>query len=175
VGQRPNTRARAILARVSEKTQQAADTYRAAYRALCSLDVDGDWQTQLLELLRAKDLTFPCQTIDPSEKSRESEGRFKPSWIWLASRSSTLRDREEEEVSSFLRSEWLQARARKMRWSEEVELLQEETLKRTLRWLEVKSEWWVNLAYDPPPSEDPWVQAGRSSYLHRQADYVLNH
>ena len=68
-----------------------------------------------------------------------------------------------------LRIEWGKARARAARWSEEVELLQEE-MRRTKQFFEWKAQWWEQ--HRDPPSDIPLnslTRQGISAYADRQA------
>jgi hypothetical protein len=86
-GQKANTRARTILSQLTAKARLIADRYRAARRALATLDPNGDWQHRLLPL-RSEDIRGPTRTDDD-----ESEGRRELSWIWVtASRVSVNGD-----------------------------------------------------------------------------------
>lgn len=50
-GQRSNTRARTLMAQITDKTRLFAERYCAARLSLTKLDLNGDWQQQLLLLL----------------------------------------------------------------------------------------------------------------------------
>lgn len=63
--------------------------------------------------------------------------------------------------------EWCKARARANRWSEEVELLQEE-MRRVSAFLEWQTEWWEDRA-SPRTWLDGMENEGVSAYAHRQA------
>lgn len=67
-----------------------------------------------------------------------------------------------------LRIQWLRARARKARWSEEVELLQEE-MGRVLRFLDWHARWWVEQENRREEGVDAYLREGLSAYAHRQA------
>jgi hypothetical protein len=74
-GQKSNTRARTLLSQLTAKTK-LFDRYRAARKALISLNPNGDWRRQLPPL-RPEDIRGPTKQDD------ESEGRRELTWIWL--------------------------------------------------------------------------------------------
>jgi hypothetical protein len=63
--------------------------------------------------------------------------------------------------------EWLKARARKNRWTKEVDLLREE-MRRVLRFLEWRAEWWES-RLTKWEGLDTAVVDGLSAYALRQA------
>ncbi|KAJ7248075.1 hypothetical protein C8J57DRAFT_1673431 [Mycena rebaudengoi] len=88
----------------------------------------------------------------PSAKRRKV-GEYKVlSWIWLTQRKAptAMEEGEEEEgegeggqpaMDEALRIEWAKTRARSLRWSEEVQLLEEE-MRRIIQYLNWKADWW---------------------------------
>ncbi|KIK42376.1 hypothetical protein CY34DRAFT_83691, partial [Suillus luteus UH-Slu-Lm8-n1] len=140
-GQRANTRAQNALSRVEARTAAAAEKYRAAHAALSALaPVLGKvgWNVRFRSLNSKDDvrgMTAP--------KRGESEGRRQLSWIWLV---EGVGEDKDEVVQDGLRLEWCKARARVMRWKEEIELLREE-MRRVLQFLRWHAHWWVNMAY----------------------------
>jgi hypothetical protein len=79
--QKMNTRTRALLSRFHDKTMRCAERYSAAFKALLTLDPNGDWTHRLKFLDHKKDLHSPRRDDDdPGESKREL------SWIWLVSR-----------------------------------------------------------------------------------------
>ncbi|KAJ7116908.1 hypothetical protein C8R44DRAFT_879439 [Mycena epipterygia] len=88
------------------------------------------------------------------------------SWIWLA-QAQGRQTGEKQETDEALRIGWAKTRARRMRWSEEVDLLEEE-MRRIEQYLMWHSEWWRTqmgrrLLLDGPQSE------GEMAYALRQA------
>jgi hypothetical protein len=71
-----------------------------------------------------------------------------------------------------LRIQWLRARARKARWSEEVELLQEE-MSRVLMFLDWHARWWMEQENRREEGVDAHLREGLSAYAHRQASIRL--
>ena len=80
--QKLNTRTRSLMSRFHDKTIRAAERYSAAYKALSSIDPNGEWTTRLKYLDHNKDLRSPRRNDD--DESRET--RRELSWIWLVSR-----------------------------------------------------------------------------------------
>lgn len=91
MGQRANTRARTLMAQITDKTRLFAERYRAARLALSKLNPNGDWQVRL-QPLRTEDVR------GPGRGDEESEGRRELSWIWLTS-SVTVAEGDEFEVA----------------------------------------------------------------------------
>ncbi|KAJ7704636.1 hypothetical protein B0H14DRAFT_2647595 [Mycena olivaceomarginata] len=88
------------------------------------------------------------------------------SWIWTAPGAF---DNEEGRLHDSIRVEWCRARARKVRWSEEVMLLREE-MRRVLRYLAWQGVWWrahALLRSDVSRS----ITAGIEAYALKQADW----
>lgn len=71
-----------------------------------------------------------------------------------------------------IRREYLKARASKLRWSEEVDLLREE-MRRVLRFLDWKVQWWHERAKWIECTDDA-VSEGLQAYALRQADFLLH-
>ena len=109
----------------NNKTDQAAQKYHVAWHALCALDPNGSWLEWLKEL-KAKDVSGPGK--DPDD-STASNSHYEPSWIWLVQHSSSSGSEMhigEDEFNESMCVEWAKARARMMRWKEELMLVQEE-------------------------------------------------
>ncbi|KAG2745146.1 hypothetical protein P692DRAFT_20742764, partial [Suillus brevipes Sb2] len=140
-GQSANTRAQNALGRVEARAAASAEKYRAAHAALSSLAPvlnKVGWNLTFRSLNNRDDvrgMTVP--------RKGESEGRWQLSWIWLV---EGVGDDEDEVVQDGLRVEWCKARARMMRWKEEIELLEEE-MHRVLRFLQWHALWWDNGAH----------------------------
>jgi hypothetical protein len=81
-GQKSNTCAHTLLSQLTAKTKMFADRYRAARKALSTLDPNGNWQRQLLPLC-PDDICGPSRQDDD-----ESEGRQELTWIWLTARTT---------------------------------------------------------------------------------------
>ena len=101
-----------------------------------------------LKELKPKDVSGPGR--DPDD-STTSNSHYELSWIWLvqhATQSSPSQSEmhiSEEEFNQSMRIEWAKARARKMRWKEEVMLIQEE-MWRMISFHKWKAGWWRDRA-----------------------------
>ena len=175
--QRAGTRARSMISRFQVKVNRCAERYRAARSALLILDPEGTWSQKYLELK-------PGDVRPPGRGDHEeSEGRREISWIWMV-RSNDPETASEEEISnsthvllydSFqlltsgigLRTEWVKAKARVTRWSEEVALLREE-MRRILWFIQWKMKWWMETA-QLRTNVRPDVMEGLLAYASKQA------
>ncbi|KAH7918603.1 hypothetical protein BV22DRAFT_1024324 [Leucogyrophana mollusca] len=163
-GQSANTRAQNALNRVSAKTVASAEKYSDAHNALTSLAIllgKVGWQATFKKLDPKEDI----RAMEVPRKG-DSEGRRKMSWIWTV---EGVDDCEDEGVHDGLRLEWCKARARAMRWSEEVELLEEE-MRRVLQYLRWHATWWDNQS-DRRTQPDPAEREGLRAFAVRQADH----
>ncbi|KAH7906050.1 hypothetical protein BJ138DRAFT_1138106 [Hygrophoropsis aurantiaca] len=134
-GQGPNTRAQGVLTGVESKIAACVKKYhnaRSAVQALSKVLGKVGWEIALKELTK-DDLKAMTDLVDG-----ETEGRKRLTWIW---RTPGVADCEDEGLQDAVRMEWCRARARAMRWSEEVELLQEE-MRRVLQYFESHFTWW---------------------------------
>ncbi|KAJ7699410.1 hypothetical protein B0H16DRAFT_1749444 [Mycena metata] len=122
---------------------------------------------------------------DPEKKKRGKRKRGVPevvapppkemSWIWrtgvssLAAAASTSEEAAIKATNERLRVEWAKTRARAARWTEEVDLLEEE-MRRILVFLEWKTTWWRGLKGRRPEAvEDRELSDGLNAYAERQA------
>jgi hypothetical protein len=176
-GQRANTRSRAVLNSVEDRIAKFVERYRVAYRALLQLDATGDWKETFLEL-KDGDNRGPGKERD---EEHAGDGSYFRSWIWLPNpRAPDVNGSEEgeegasdEDVNEVIRVEWTTSFARLERWTEEVDLLQEE-MRRVVMFLEWKSADWLaradvcgeNLALD--------IQSGLIAYAKKQASIYHN-
>ncbi|KAF9471713.1 hypothetical protein BDN70DRAFT_909315 [Pholiota conissans] len=142
-GQRANTRSQGIVDRIRAKVERAAARYRkgqSAIEKLASYLEKVAWDNHLLQL---KD--GDIRSLSPEDFSA-SEGRRTVSWIWIhnvGEGSNDLNGRLHES----LRIEWCKSRARRDRWVEEVELLQEEC-RRIHSFFDYRSNEWKHLCDD---------------------------
>ena len=171
-GIRTCTRSRAVLNTVDARIAKFVERYRAAYCALLQLDPTGSWRETFLEL---KD----SDNRGPGKETEEvgvGDGSYFRSWIWLANpRNPDTVDGDvgeegasEEDVNEMLRVEWTTAFARLERWSEEVELLQEE-MRRVVAFLEWKSLDWLAKMDTRAGDAAPDIQSGLRAYAQKQA------
>jgi hypothetical protein len=174
-GNRPNTRMRTLFNRFNHRLKKSVLRYQAAYTALLAADSGGEWKNRLRKLENSeirgpgKD-DFYIQ--EPGNLGPESsKGRFQISWIWLVPRSvnEVEADSSEQVLDEGMRIEWSKSQARKMRWEEEVELIQEE-MRRTIIYYEWKVSWWLqkNIQHSVI---DETIQHGIAAYAQKQAYY----
>ncbi|KAI0083018.1 hypothetical protein BDY19DRAFT_901053, partial [Irpex rosettiformis] len=139
-GQKSNTRIQNLFSRFKDRVTAAAMRYRAAYAALNIIQPPGDWTTRL-QVLADKDITGPGKDDDEQPLG---EGHHEISWIWRIARLVSNNSADEVNVEEFNQSmeiEWMKTRARARRWSEEVQLIQEE-MRRVIDFFEWKAKWW---------------------------------
>ncbi|TFK70509.1 hypothetical protein BDN72DRAFT_766352, partial [Pluteus cervinus] len=164
-GQKANTRSQGFINRVGGKLTLAVAKYRASHAAMTNLSRHLDhpgWATQYRELQESdvQGLTVELKV---------GEGYRASSWIWGAFNSGQEL-RNDENVHDCVRVEWCKARARAMRWAEEVELLEEETRRVTLFMASQSLVWFERIALIPDGSQaTPQVVEGRIAYAHKQA------
>jgi hypothetical protein len=171
-GVRANTRSHTVIRSVEDRIAKFVERYRVAYQALLRLDPAGDWQEKYLEL-KDSDNRGPGKEKD---EDGVGDGTYFRSWIWLANpRVPDIADGEvgeegasEEDVNEVLRVEWTTSFARLERWSEEVELLQEE-MRRVVAFLEWKSQDWSAKAEARKGKVALGVQHGLNAYAKKQA------
>jgi hypothetical protein len=163
IGNKPNTRMLMLYNRFDDKTKQAAEEYRNAWRALNVLDPNGSWSIQLKEL-KNQDIRGPGRDTDDETMSNS---RYEPSWIWLVPRHSQTNYPNDEEFSDSMRVEWAKSRARMMRWKEELLLVQEE-MRRVLVYLRWRADWWQGQS-SLRIHNDESIVSGISGYAHKQA------
>ncbi|KAG2340636.1 hypothetical protein BDR05DRAFT_1032843 [Suillus weaverae] len=136
-GQGANTRARNTLKAVEARLEAATSTYECAHKALVVLAPllnQTGWHSSLQPLNRA-DI---CSMTDLLWG--ESEGTRKLSWIWNM-RGAAPDELDKDNTLEDMRIEWCKARARAMRWAEEVELLKEE-MQRILQFFKWDAQCW---------------------------------
>ncbi|KAJ7260647.1 hypothetical protein C8J57DRAFT_1636746 [Mycena rebaudengoi] len=120
---------------------------------------------------------------EPRTKRRKVVAYKVLSWIWLAQKRAPTateameREAGEENVSAegeqpamdeALRIEWAKTRARSLRWSEEVQLLEEE-MRRIVQYLEWQANWWTMRVGLREDKINERQQEGYRAYALRQA------
>ncbi|KII82921.1 hypothetical protein PLICRDRAFT_83984, partial [Plicaturopsis crispa FD-325 SS-3] len=142
-GQRLSTRANVIIGRVTNQIEACAKAYRVARAALLALGPilgkSEAWKRILCEL---EDTDIRHMSGGLYEEETQTSSRRNLSWIWLIQGVPGQGDdiTTDPIMSDALRIEWCCARARAMRWSEEIILLQEEMrrVKVTMEWQAVR-------------------------------------
>ena len=76
---------------------------------------------------------------------------------------------DENEFNENMQVEWVKARARMMRWKEEVLIVQEE-MRRVLAYHHWKAAWWKERDFF---HSDPAIVSGISGYAHKQASICI--
>jgi hypothetical protein len=186
-GNQPNTRMRSLFNRFNHRMRQSVLRYRAARSALlaANLGEGQNWEDRLKDL-KDSDVRGPGKddfylqeagkTDYGTSKSGKakygtSKGRFEMSWIWLVPQSnSEVNTHSSEQVfDEGLRVEWSKSQARKMRWEEEVQIIQEE-MRRTIVYYEWKQQWWLEKNPHQMNIEDT-IHHGITAYSEKQAHY----
>ena len=168
-GNKPTTRMRTLHNRMTNKVDRSANRYIAARKALLSLDPSGgDWKDRLRELNKKKDIRGPGR--DPDDLT--SKGRYEISWIWTVTRPiNNTPDVSEEALNTSLRPEWTKAKARRDRWDEEWQLIQEE-MRRVVAYLEWRASWWHEQG-QRCKVDDEGIMSGLRAYAEKQASSLL--
>ena len=173
-GNRPNTRMRSLFNRFNHRMRQSVLCYRAARSALIAADLGQQWEDSLKDL-KDSDVRGPGKDDfyfqdAGKEKYGASKGRYEISWIWLVpqSKSELATNSSEQVFDEGLRVEWSKSQARKMRWEEEVQIIQEE-MRRTIVYYEWKEQWWLQNARQA--TGDDSIQHGITAYSQKQAHY----
>ncbi|KAJ6501536.1 hypothetical protein C8R47DRAFT_1211112 [Mycena vitilis] len=178
-GQRAATRSYTLIGRIGERVDAAAAKYRRARLALIALR-GRDAGTTFRELKAADVQLDEEREIDAKARRRLGEigsGRHRRkgpalsskdrhfSWIWTEGGGP---GEDEVELHDSVRVEWSKAKARKERWEEEVELLREE-MKRVLRFLRWRAQWWEGRRTSRREEVSQELRGGLEAYAARQA------
>ncbi|KAJ7351942.1 hypothetical protein DFH08DRAFT_693867, partial [Mycena albidolilacea] len=167
-----STRAKTSIANVDERIRRAAAQYRVARLALVSLGPileETDWKLKLRPLSH-DDRDTPAQAAEALRKKKEEE---RPaSWIWLAQLSEE--EGSQTGMAEALQIEWTKTRARAWRWTEEVDLVEEE-MRRVLEFQRWKAEWWISLVDQHLlAANDQILREGCTAYTCRQSRMQLD-
>ncbi len=186
-GQREGLRSNDIVEGIEDKLKVDKARYRVAYSAMTTLAAalgKLDWRGTLQPLNDA-DVRHVA-----AGDGGGSESRKELSWVWTAGGMHTDGNLPDESAganlqegawipvcigglvhslpfSTGLRVEWCKARSRAMRWTEEVELLQEE-MRRTQEYHRWRAAWWEHRVPVTQQQRADIVE-GMRAYAHRQA------
>ncbi|OJA19041.1 hypothetical protein AZE42_13594, partial [Rhizopogon vesiculosus] len=117
-----NTRARNAVSSIQAKIDAARVRYNAACNAIINIAPHVNnigWQVEF-HLLDTNDVRSMSDLLDG-----ETQGTKSISWIWKMRGAATSEEDRKGSLEA-MHIEWCKARARTMRWAEEVELLKEE-------------------------------------------------
>ncbi|KAF7322358.1 CxC2 domain-containing protein [Mycena chlorophos] len=189
VGQKQTTKAVKLIENVSERLLRHVLRYRRGYAALERLGAldkyrhlhelkDDDIQLSAeadpedldaREKLNAIGARRGTRTARASRKTARTAGESRRvmSWVWTAGGALGP---NEHELHDSIRVEWTRALARKTRWCEEVMLLKEE-MRRVLRFLRWRANWWRAQARVRSSMTSVAVADGLAAYALRQASF----
>ncbi|KAJ6463650.1 hypothetical protein C8R47DRAFT_992586 [Mycena vitilis] len=183
VGQRAATRSYTLIGRIGERVDAAAAKYRRSRLALIALQ--GREAATTFRELKAADVQLD-EEREIDAKARRKLGEIGSSrhrrkgpalsskekhfsWIWTEGGGP---GEDEVQLHDFVviavRVEWSKAKARKERWEEEVELLREE-MKRVLRFLRWRAQWWETRRGTRRTNVSQELRGGLEAYAARQA------
>ncbi|KAJ7150169.1 hypothetical protein C8R43DRAFT_1128212 [Mycena crocata] len=184
-GVRSNMRSKQKIDALEDRIRRAAAQYRAARVALVSLGRaldEHDWEQTLKELKEEDIRARPRSTFSDPERQRGVRGSaaaikrqrlmrkkrvVRPlSWIWI-SQTKAQKAGEPQAMNEALRIEWAKTRARRLRWREEVDLLEEE-MRRIQVFMTWWAGWWTGLI-GQRVIVDEAQREGETAYASRQA------
>ncbi|KAF9019901.1 hypothetical protein BDZ89DRAFT_1093800 [Hymenopellis radicata] len=157
----PTTRAEGIQRKIQIGIQLNKLRYQWACNALFQLRGHGEWERELQILADADTILDPASSdavVAPEERRRHL------SWICrtLTTPIPPLC------TKATLRIEWCKARARKLRWQEEVELLLEE-MRRVIQYHRWQGEWWLQRLDMRRTDVSPELHQGMFAFAMEQA------
>ncbi|KAJ7572380.1 hypothetical protein C8J56DRAFT_1068899 [Mycena floridula] len=155
-----NTRSMKAVANAENKIQGFKKRYLIAFQALGSLalllEKDVSWKLHFRPLADEDVRPLPADRVT-------GEKDISLSWIW---KMPGVADTDEAAVHDELRLQWLRARARANRWSEELVLLIEE-MRRVLETFSWQANWWKG--QQNHRKVDHALSEGLNAYARRQA------
>ncbi|KAJ7250007.1 hypothetical protein C8J57DRAFT_1521603, partial [Mycena rebaudengoi] len=188
-----NTRANEKIDAINDAIRRFASAYRIARAALVVLGAAlkrHDWEWTLKELKEEDVRSLPRATFaDPdrqkgaksskqvmagTRRRRTKKARLEAkteravSWIWIAE-AQVVKEGDSPEMNEALRIEWAKARARCMRWREEVDLLEEE-MRRVVQFSMWRSEWWKDQVGQKGLDKGAQLE-GETAYALRQSAF----
>ncbi|KAG6808450.1 hypothetical protein H0H92_004084 [Tricholoma furcatifolium] len=161
------TRMRTLQDQIERKVVTARDRYRISREALLNLRGPGQWEETFRELKKEDIRSINERTVTEEERAADEtaeqldnaidqeafihtastltlqtgEGRRSVSWIWYGVTSKEVETDVDGSLHDGIRLEWMKARARAERWTEEVILLEEE-MRRVLEYCAWQAAWW---------------------------------
>ncbi|KAJ7472821.1 hypothetical protein FB451DRAFT_1036375, partial [Mycena latifolia] len=179
-GQIQSTKARTLIGQLGERVEACAERYHRGRKALIGLR--GEAYGEQFRALLPGDVRLDGDDGESDAAARkalamigagcgaralrDAPGTSKKvmSWIWTAGGL----DDAEERLHDSVRVEWARARARKIRWEEEVMTLREE-MRRVLRYLEWQAAWWKDHVAKRSDMSSLELIAGVRAYALKQA------
>ncbi|GJF01001.1 hypothetical protein PsYK624_173060 [Phanerochaete sordida] len=177
--QRENMKAREQLETNDMKIKSFKEKYRAARAAKMRLDGPGSWEQEWRPLgdndvrgLRDFDPLLTAENESLPRRQIVTEGGRSISWIWngVGRRDDSSEAGNLGGMNEALRGEWLRARARPLRYKEEVTIVKEEQ-RRTVVTLNVEASEWDRRAA-LRETVCPLLQQGLAAYAAEQASLL---
>ncbi|KAJ7130028.1 hypothetical protein C8R43DRAFT_896340 [Mycena crocata] len=185
-GVRENMRSGDKIELCNDRIRRMTAQYRAACAALVVLGPvlqKDEWERVLKPLLDADIRGMPRATFGDPERQKATRHRNRRrvtkkrkvtkkaqplpvSWIWIA-QAQQPKPGEPTAMNEALRIEWAKARARALRWTEEIDLLEEE-MRRVAQFLSWRSGWWEEQVGLRELPDGPQLE-GETAYAMRQA------
>jgi hypothetical protein len=139
------TRRQRKISDIGVKIDKARVRYELAWMRSQTLRPNGSW-TAIYKKLERKDIRGPNPADDITDLAMSNgknhmrgtelgQGTYRQSWIWLVTLSGS------DEPHESLRLHWCKTAANAERWTEELELVQEE-MRRTLAYFTWHAHWW---------------------------------
>ncbi|KAJ7581288.1 hypothetical protein C8J56DRAFT_793853 [Mycena floridula] len=155
-----NTRSQKAVANAQQKILRFQKRYNVAFQALASLapllEKDPTWKLFFRPLVDEDVQPLPADRLT-------GEKDISLSWIW---KMPGVADTDDAAVHDEIRLQWLRARARANRWSEELLLLIEE-MRRVLETFSWQANWWKQ--QQNRRNVEPSLSEGLNAYAKRQA------
>ncbi|KAG1830059.1 hypothetical protein F4604DRAFT_1695666 [Suillus subluteus] len=149
------TRSKKELQTITLSINRHARGYSRARAAMLRLGADSD-TVAVYQPLKPQDLVVSKEV---TEENRHGQGSDKLAWFW---RINNMEDSQKNLwMNEFYRVNWLKAKARYDRWSEELKLVQHEMFW-TISWFRTQEERWRVRA-------DESIKNGNRAYAERQA------
>ncbi|KAJ6606249.1 hypothetical protein DFH09DRAFT_896192 [Mycena vulgaris] len=187
VGQRQSTRSNTLIAQVGERINTIVAKYRRAWKALGMLKGRVYCEKKGFRELTAADISLDEEQEADSkarhrlgkigtgrfchknEPSRKAKAKKTFSWIWTARGGPGENKDDLHESMLAVHVDWSKALAQKVRWTEEVQLLQEE-MRCVMRFLECRANWWEGQRGAWGARLSPALQSGLDAYAAHQAE-----